>query len=118
MLQYLSFGIFLSRFSLAKEAYLAMGIPQYHSVINAIKLASLYGMMPVAFYLYGLNGAIAAIARQRKNGVAAVCEPGALSRARTAPKIAFSFEKETPILVFSSICTVHTKTGASVISST
>jgi hypothetical protein len=54
----------------------------------------------------------------RALGVATACEPSALSMARTAFKIAFSFEKETPILIVSSRCTVHTKAVASVISST
>jgi O-antigen/teichoic acid export membrane protein len=62
MLQWLSFGLFFSRYGLAQSAYVALGRPNYILAINVTKLISLFGLVPVMFYLFGIKGAILGIA--------------------------------------------------------
>jgi O-antigen/teichoic acid export membrane protein len=62
MLQWLSFGLLFSRYSLAQNAYVALGITKYLSILNVVKLVSLAVLLPVLFFSFGLPGAIVAIA--------------------------------------------------------
>jgi O-antigen/teichoic acid export membrane protein len=62
MLQLLSFGLLFSRYGLVQDAYIALGKPQYLAAINATKVVSLFVVVPVMFYLLGLDGAIIGMA--------------------------------------------------------
>lgn len=62
MLQWLSFSLLFVRYQLANSAYLALGRPNYITVLNVAKLASLFGMVPLLFYHFGTAGAIGGIA--------------------------------------------------------
>ena len=58
MLQLLSFNLLFARYGLAQDAYIALGKPNYLSAINAIKLVSLFTIVPLLFHLYGEQGAV------------------------------------------------------------
>jgi O-antigen/teichoic acid export membrane protein len=62
MLQLLSFNLLFARYGLAQDAYIALGKPNYLSAINAIKLVSLFTLVPILFHLFGEQGAILGMA--------------------------------------------------------
>lgn len=62
MLQILSLGLVVARFSIVQQVYLALNEPRYHVVLNAVRLASVYIAVPLSFHAYGLQGALIAIA--------------------------------------------------------
>jgi len=62
ILQILSFGLLFARYNLTHSAYLALGLPNYLTLLNIIKLLSICTLIPVLFYLEGQQGAIFAIA--------------------------------------------------------
>jgi hypothetical protein len=62
MLQLLSFNLLFARYGLAQDAYIALGKPNYLSAINAIKLVSLFTIVPLLFYLLGEQGAVIGMA--------------------------------------------------------
>jgi O-antigen/teichoic acid export membrane protein len=62
MLQLLSLGLLLSRYGLAQEVYIALGKPHYLTVINAIKVVSLFVCVPLLYYGFGSDGAILGVA--------------------------------------------------------
>lgn len=62
MLEILSFALLFSRFGIAYNAYLALGQPRYYLAVNVIKLVAIFGALPIAYALFGLTGAIWAIA--------------------------------------------------------
>ena len=62
MLQWLSFGLVFVRYDLAFTAYMALGRPNYITVISFTKLISLFALVPLLYYLFGLEGAILGIA--------------------------------------------------------
>jgi O-antigen/teichoic acid export membrane protein len=62
MLQYLSFGLYFYRYNLAPSAYLAIGVPQYLTVLNVTKLISLLTLLPLGYMTLGLFGAVLAVA--------------------------------------------------------
>lgn len=62
MLQWLSFALLFVRYQLAQSAYLALGRPNYITVLNVAKLVSLFGLVPLLFYAFGIPGAIIGIA--------------------------------------------------------
>jgi O-antigen/teichoic acid export membrane protein len=62
MLQVLSFKLLFARYSLCTTAYLALGAPRDQALINATKLGSVVVLIPVLASLYGLEGAVWAIA--------------------------------------------------------
>ena len=62
MLQLLSFIPILSRYNLAQSAYLALGRPNYLVAINLVTLVSLFSIVPLLFYTFGISGAILGIA--------------------------------------------------------
>ncbi len=65
MLQYLSFGLLFNRYNLTGNAYLAIGKPNYVAAMNYLQLASLFILVPVLFYTYGVTGAVIGIAFHR-----------------------------------------------------
>lgn len=62
MLSILSFSLVFSRFSLAHNAYLALGKSEYLTVIALIKLASMLILVPVLYVTHGIMGAVAGVA--------------------------------------------------------
>jgi O-antigen/teichoic acid export membrane protein len=64
MLRWLSLSLIFSRFGLAQNAYVAIGRPSYVTFINVVKVFSLFTIVPILFYLFGIQGAIVGIAIQ------------------------------------------------------
>jgi O-antigen/teichoic acid export membrane protein len=62
MLQVLSISLLFTRFGLAGSAYLALGEPQNLTWMHAVKLLALFIAMPVAFYVFGMQGLLFAVA--------------------------------------------------------
>ena len=62
MLEILSLSLLASRYSLAQTAYLAINRPQYQVVLNVARLVTIYAMAWGAYLLFGLKGALVAIA--------------------------------------------------------
>ena len=58
MLEILSIGIFEVRYSLAGQCFMAMGLPRLLVPIIAVRLIALFGLLPVFFHFFGLDGAI------------------------------------------------------------
>jgi O-antigen/teichoic acid export membrane protein len=61
ILQWLSFSLLFSRYVLAQNAYLALGLPHYGSVLNVVRLISLVVLLPLMYAIFGEPGAILAI---------------------------------------------------------
>lgn len=61
MLQILSLGLVLGRLTLVQQVYLALNEPRYLVILNAARVLSLLAV-PLAFQVYGLTGALFAIA--------------------------------------------------------
>jgi O-antigen/teichoic acid export membrane protein len=62
MLQILALSFIAMRYESAQQIYLAVGIPRYLTIINVVRCASLYAMVPLLFYLGGTYAAIWGIA--------------------------------------------------------
>jgi O-antigen/teichoic acid export membrane protein len=62
MLQILALSLFTDRYGVAHQLYLAVGLPRNLAIINAVRFASLFCVMPLAYYFWGANGAIWGIA--------------------------------------------------------
>jgi O-antigen/teichoic acid export membrane protein len=62
MLEILALSLFTFRYLVAHQVYLAVGIPRYLAIINIVRFAALYALVPTIFYLYGTTGAIWGIA--------------------------------------------------------
>jgi len=62
MLQVLALSLFVARYALAQQAYLALGRPRYLAVIQGVRMVSLFALVPALLYLGGLDAAIWAIA--------------------------------------------------------
>jgi O-antigen/teichoic acid export membrane protein len=58
MLEILSIGIFEVRYSLAGQCFMAMGLPRLLAPIIAVRLIAVFGLLPVFFHFFGLEGAI------------------------------------------------------------
>jgi hypothetical protein len=58
MLQILAVLLLAAPFQIAVQAYLALGRPELHSRILAVRLAALFTLMPIGFLLTGLTGAL------------------------------------------------------------
>jgi O-antigen/teichoic acid export membrane protein len=58
MLEILSIGIFEVRYSLAGQCFIAMGQPRLLAPILAVRLVALFGLLPVFFHFFGLEGAL------------------------------------------------------------
>jgi O-antigen/teichoic acid export membrane protein len=61
-LQWLSFGLIFVRYQLAQSAYVALGRPDLVTMLNVVKVVSLFVLVPILFYSFGLQGAIIGIA--------------------------------------------------------
>ena len=61
-LEILAWSMFTVRFGIAGQCYLALGKPAIVTMLIATSLVGLYGSVPIAFYFFGLNGALWAIA--------------------------------------------------------
>ena len=62
MLSVLSLGLMVSRYSLAQQVYLALNRPQYQVTLNFVRFVSIYALVPIGYRLWGLEGALYAIA--------------------------------------------------------
>lgn len=62
MLQTLALSLVITRFGTAGSVYLAVGEPRNLTVINLIRLASLLALLPLGYHLFGLQGAMFAVA--------------------------------------------------------
>jgi O-antigen/teichoic acid export membrane protein len=58
MLEILSIGIFQVRYYLASQCFMAMGLPRLLVPIIVVRLIVLFGLLPVFFHFFGLEGAI------------------------------------------------------------
>lgn len=57
-LEVLSLSLFATRYSLAHQIYLSVGITKYLAAINVVRSLSLYVLVPGLFHFFGLMGAI------------------------------------------------------------
>jgi O-antigen/teichoic acid export membrane protein len=62
ILQWLSFSLLFTRYGVVHSAYLALGRPEYNTAINITKVISLFTIVPLLFYTFGLPGAVIGIA--------------------------------------------------------
>jgi O-antigen/teichoic acid export membrane protein len=62
MLRVLSLALFVSRFGVTNQAYLAAGLPRHQAVVNLVRCLALYLLVPALFLAAGIEGAIWAVA--------------------------------------------------------
>ena len=62
MLQWLSFGLVFVRYQVSTCVYFAVGRPNYTLVINVIRTVSIFVLLPILFYTFGLPGVIIGMA--------------------------------------------------------
>ncbi len=62
MLQTLSLGMIVARYSLVQQVYLALGQTRYFVWLNIVRLVSTFTLIPLGYYLAGFNGALIGIA--------------------------------------------------------
>ena len=62
MLRILALSFFAIRYQVAKQVYLAVGMPQYLVAIHLIVFLSLYALVPVLYHFAGMQAAIWGIA--------------------------------------------------------
>lgn len=62
MIQYLSFMLVFARYGVAQSAYLALGRPEYASILSFAKLISLFGATTLGFHIAGVQGAVLSVA--------------------------------------------------------
>lgn len=62
MLEVLALSLFAVRYGGALQVYVAAGVPRYLTVINVVRFAALYSLVPLAFHLGGTRAAIWGIA--------------------------------------------------------
>ena len=62
MLEVLTLAAFAARYQVAEQCYLALGRSDVLARIHGIRLVSLYVLVPAGFWVYGLPGAVWAIA--------------------------------------------------------
>jgi O-antigen/teichoic acid export membrane protein len=62
ILQTLSLGLLFTRYEIAQSAYLAIGRPNYVTLVSVVKLVALFTIVPVLYYLFSIQGAIIGIA--------------------------------------------------------
>lgn len=61
-IQVLSFSLLISRYVVSSAVYLASGEPRYQTLLNLMKTLSIFLLVPLAYYLFGFDGALWAIA--------------------------------------------------------
>lgn len=69
MLQILALSLFAVRYEIARQVYLALGLPQYGLVLSLVRFVALYSLVPSLYYLGGTQAAIWGVAL---HGLAAV----------------------------------------------
>lgn len=62
IIEILSFSILIMRFSALSSVYLAIGEPRYQTILNFIRAVSIFVCLPLAYFLFGFQGAIWAVA--------------------------------------------------------
>jgi O-antigen/teichoic acid export membrane protein len=62
MLQILALSLFMTRYTLAQQVYLAVGMPRYQAIINVARMVALYGLVAPLLYYGGVQAALWAIA--------------------------------------------------------
>ena len=62
MLQILSVGMIVARYSLVQQVYLAIGQTRYFVPLNLVRLLATYTFIPLGYYLGGFTGSLIAIA--------------------------------------------------------
>lgn len=58
MLEILSIGLLEVRYALAIQCFMALGMPKLMVPVIAVRTLALFGLMPVAFHFWGLDGAL------------------------------------------------------------
>ena len=61
MLQVLSLGMIVSRYTLVQQVYLAIGQTRYFVPLNVVRLISTFSLIPLGYYLGGFTGSLVAI---------------------------------------------------------
>jgi O-antigen/teichoic acid export membrane protein len=61
MLQLLSFYLLFARYGILQDVYIALGKANYLTAINTTKLISLFIVVPLLFYAFGVSGAIVGV---------------------------------------------------------
>lgn len=69
MLQVLALSLFAVRYEIARQVYLALGLPQYGTVLSLVRFIALYSLVPSLYYWGGAQAAIWGVAL---HGLAAV----------------------------------------------
>lgn len=62
LLQILSLGMIVSRYSLVQQVYLAIGQTRYFVPLNVVRLIATYTLVPLGYHFGGFIGALVAIA--------------------------------------------------------
>jgi O-antigen/teichoic acid export membrane protein len=62
MLQVLGLSLFVVRYVVAQQLYLALGRPKFVTVVSVVRFVSLYALVPCLYFLAGTQGAIWGIA--------------------------------------------------------
>ncbi|SDJ63712.1 MULTISPECIES: oligosaccharide flippase family protein [Bradyrhizobium] len=62
VLSLLSLGLLFSRYNIVIYVYLALGFPKYQSIVNAVRAASLFLLVPMLYSFFGFNGAVLGVA--------------------------------------------------------
>jgi O-antigen/teichoic acid export membrane protein len=58
ILQILSIALLTLPFRMSTQAFLALGIERIYFLLHSIRIATLFGALPLGFYLYGFPGAV------------------------------------------------------------
>lgn len=58
MIEILCIGLFEVRYTVANQCFMALGMPKLLSPIIALRLLALFGLMPLSFAWWGLDGAL------------------------------------------------------------
>lgn len=62
ILSILALGLLLMRYQLAHQVYLALNLPKYHAMLNAVRVVSTFTLIPLGLWLGGLTWGLVAIA--------------------------------------------------------
>ena len=62
MLQILALSLFAVRYEIARQVYLALGLPQYGTVLSLVRFVALYSLVPSLYFLGGTQAAIWVVA--------------------------------------------------------
>jgi O-antigen/teichoic acid export membrane protein len=62
MLEILALSLITVRYGVAHQIYLAVGVPRYLALINAVRFMSLFTLVPALYYVAGMQAAIWGIA--------------------------------------------------------